>query len=71
MARLAEYLQGRGETVTEFARRIGKSRVSVSRMLHDKQVPGKDTLQQIFKATEGAVTANDFMHPSLASEPAE
>ena len=45
----------------EFARRIGKTPSMVSEYCADTAWPGKETMEAIFRETNGAVTPNDFV----------
>ena len=58
--RLADYLRREGLTASAFARRIGRSEATVSRILRGINRPDWSTLEAIRKATDGAVTPNDF-----------
>ena len=58
--RLADYLRDRKIRNADFAKRIGRSDASVSRLARGLQRPDWDTLEAIRRETEGAVTANDF-----------
>ena len=64
--KLADYLRENGLTPSEFAARIGRSESTITRLIpasSKKQVrkPGWGLLADISKATDGAVTANDFL----------
>lgn len=57
---LDEYLRQQGETGFDFARRIDVHASTVSRMRRGVTHPERRTIEAIFKATGGRVTANDF-----------
>ena len=61
---LADYMARRNLRDGEFARLIGRSRVTVNRIRRGLVRPGWDTIREIRAATDGEVTAEDF-------EPAE
>jgi len=58
--KLLDYLQSRGETVTEFARRAAIEVSTVHRAAHGKTVPTPLVAKKIAEATDNAVTPNDF-----------
>lgn len=64
---LSDYLRDRGETTTHFAGRVNTSRVSISRIIHRRQMPSAELMKRIHAATDGAVTANDFVHAEAAA----
>ena len=58
---LHEYLGGADSAkVKAFAERIGVTPTSVRRYLRGERLPGRNLIRAIAKATQGAVTANDF-----------
>lgn len=58
---LAQYLKEHAISDADFAVKIGVNRSTVSRLRRDTgQLPSRDTIAAIAKATDGAVTANDF-----------
>ena len=65
---LERYLTKGGITVEEFAARIGVTANSVYRYKAGKRVPRREVLQKIATATDGKITANDFL---LDLQPAE
>lgn len=59
--RLSEYLERAGISYTEFARRLGVSRHTVSRYASGERVPRPEIQQAIFRLTGGLVTPSDFV----------
>jgi 3,4-dihydroxy 2-butanone 4-phosphate synthase/GTP cyclohydrolase II len=57
---LKEWLNTNGVTATDFARRIGKTPATVSRLLRGKQWLDRETAVAIKRETKGQVTADDF-----------
>jgi transcriptional regulator with XRE-family HTH domain len=58
--KLSDYLELSQISDAEFARRIGVERQAVGRYKLGERSPKKEILQEIYKATAGAVTPNDF-----------
>lgn len=58
---LQAYLKLAGKTEAAFAREIGVYQSSVWRWVRGERTPNPQTLRRISVATEGAVTANDFI----------
>ena len=58
--KLATYLENNELTDAAFARQIGVERQAVGRYKTGERFPEKLILLEIYKATNGAVTANDF-----------
>jgi transcriptional regulator with XRE-family HTH domain len=56
---LADYLKNAGLTQAEFAARIGCIQSDVARYLAGRK-PREEVMHAIFKATKGAVRADDF-----------
>ncbi|KPL54804.1 3,4-dihydroxy-2-butanone-4-phosphate synthase [Prosthecomicrobium hirschii] len=60
--RLDDFLAGRGESRSAFARRAGLSPAAVTALCNDPEVwIGRETAARIAEATGGAVTPNDFL----------
>lgn len=59
--KLGAWLDLHGGGQQWFAKRAGLSQSYVSRLVNDECKPRMETCARIFEATEGAVTANDFM----------
>jgi len=57
---LSDYMAREKLRDGEFARRIGRSRVTVNRIRRGLIRPSWDTIKQIRAATDGEVTADDF-----------
>lgn len=66
--RLATYLTQNGISDADFAKRIGVERQSVYRYKTGERYPDRVTLVAIHRATDGAVTANDFAYPGLVEK---
>ena len=56
------YLKKHGLTHTAFATRIGSTVQSVHRYVHGQRYPRPEIMRRIVEATDGAVTANDFLN---------
>ena len=62
--RLADWLSKKRLSVAEFARRAAIEASTAHRAVTGKVMPSPGTLRAIRKATDGAVTPNDFYdHP--------
>jgi transcriptional regulator with XRE-family HTH domain len=59
--RLAEYLESSKISPAEFSRLIGVSPAAVSRYASGRRFPEPSVLVRIRAATDGAVTADDFL----------
>lgn len=57
---LSAYLTERGESVEQFAQRIGVHPTTIYRLLNGVNFPLAATIKRILSATGGKVTANDF-----------
>lgn len=68
--KLGDWLKAREISEAEFGRRIGKHRATVGRWCTGESHPGKGSLGKVLKATNGEVTANDFMD-DLPGDPAQ
>jgi predicted transcriptional regulator len=58
---LNEYLQCTGTLMIDFARKVGTTTATISRIADGSVVPRKALILRIHKATEGRVTANDLV----------
>lgn len=58
---LASYLKKHGESPADFARRVAKSRATISRLLDGSRQPSPELAYDIDKATRGQVTMYDFL----------
>lgn len=67
---LADYLRSRRETHEAFAARVGVHSVTVSKWATGAMRPSWPKLAAIAAATDGAVTAADFMPPPAQTEAA-
>lgn len=61
--RLTAYLQENKISDAEFARRVGVSHSLVHRWKSGEKRPSMETAARIRDATDGAVSADDFMPP--------
>jgi transcriptional regulator with XRE-family HTH domain len=59
--KLASYLTISGMSDAAFARRIGVNRQTIGRYKYGDRTPKPSLLALIHHATDGAVSANDFM----------
>lgn len=60
---LDEFISTRRGLLRAVARKSGLSESSVSRLASGKQVPSLDAMRRIQAATNGAVTAADWLPP--------
>jgi transcriptional regulator with XRE-family HTH domain len=68
--KLADYMALVGIKDGPFAEKVGRDQSTISRIRRGEVLPDWDTVARIAKATDGAVTANDFMPaPRAAPEP--
>lgn len=68
---LAKYLDDNEISDAAFARSIGVERQAVGRYRAGDRFPEKQILQEIFRVTNGQVSANDFAGlPPVENEPA-
>jgi DNA-binding transcriptional regulator YdaS (Cro superfamily) len=64
--KLSKYLSQAAVSEAEFAKSIGVASASVNRYCQGERVPEPTIMRKIYKATHGAVTANDFFNlPAL------
>lgn len=59
--KLADYLTHKKLGRSEFARLIGVSPTIVTQWCAGEAWPSADTAERIYRATDGAVTPNDFL----------
>lgn len=60
--KLASYLTDRKISDSDFADRIGVSRQAIHRYKTGDRIPEQHVISKIYRATSGAVTANDFFN---------
>lgn len=60
MSTLGTYLRDHAITFDDFARRIGRSRSTVSRIVAGKVPVDRPTADAIYRATGGVITPNDL-----------
>lgn len=58
---IALYLQTSNVKVGELARAAKTTRQTIYRLMHGKQAPSMGLASRLSEATNGAITANDFM----------
>lgn len=58
--KLNDYLGWKSLTHSDFADMVGSSRQAVALWATDQRIPTRDFMEAIQKATDKAVTANDF-----------
>lgn len=66
--KLEAFLSETGITNAAFGRQIGRDASSVSRLRRGETRPDWETAAKIAQATNGAVTANDFMPDLLGAD---
>ncbi len=59
--KLADWLSAKNMTRTAFAMRIGVSPSLITLLCNGTSWPGRRVAEAIFRETEGAVTAHDFL----------
>lgn len=64
--KLGDYLEKTGTRRSFFARMIGVSPASVTEYCDGAYPPRFPVIERIVRATQGAVTANDFLSPDVA-----
>lgn len=62
--KLATYLETQNLSDVEFASLIGRDRTTVMRLRRGDTKPDWKTLEEISRASNGAVTPNDFLEDS-------
>lgn len=63
---LSDWLKQQKITRRDFAQRIGVTPIMVTYYCAGKTWPDRPVMQKIEAATDGAVTANDFVHMAAA-----
>lgn len=63
---LKDYLATKGETVEQFAVRVGESPHTIGKLYRGDRFPRVDLAQRIIAATEGNVTADDLLEAAAA-----
>lgn len=58
---LKDYLASRGETVEQFAARVGESPHTIGKLYRGDRFPRVTLAKRIIAATEGNVTADDLL----------
>lgn len=65
---IARYLQTSNVKVGELARAAKTTRQTIHRLIHGKQAPSMGLAARLAEATNGAITANDFMAQASEKE---
>lgn len=60
--KLEQYLKDHDIKPSDFAARLGRPASTITRLIKNERSPSLALMQEIAIATNGAVTANDFMH---------
>ena len=68
--KLIKYLEQETLSVSAFAKLIGRAHTTVGRIINGDTRPDWSTMEAIKKATNGAVTPNDFADAGKSSEAA-
>lgn len=76
--KLDAYIRQTGTTEQAIARLVGRSQGTINKLRNGKINPSLDLLNAVFRATNGAVTPNDFLPEAdaltaddLAEQPSE
>lgn len=67
--KLADWMTLAGIKDSAFAEKVGRDQSTISRIRRGEVLPDWSTVVRIAEATEGAVTANDFMPAASVPEP--
>ena len=67
--KLSDYLARVDKTRAQFAAEIGVDPITVGRYVTGTRRPRWDTMARIAKATQGQVTADDFLDPAPPRRP--
>jgi transcriptional regulator with XRE-family HTH domain len=68
---LKEYLAETGETIDQFASRVGESPHTIGKLYRGERFPRVDLAQRIRAATKGQVTADDLLAAAEAHRAAK
>ena len=68
MSKLKQYRTAKGLSQEDFAKSVGVQKAAISRIEQGKRVPSMGLVARIVEASDGELSANDFMPP--APEPA-
>lgn len=66
MSALDAYLKDNGISNAAFAKKVGASEATISRLRSGKQTPSFPLVARIAAETDGSVTPNDFLPPNPA-----
>ena len=72
--KLEDWLKANHVTQADFAAAVGVDQATISRLIpaegkRQRRRPSFDLVEKIMRATDGAVTANDFMTDALGEPP--
>ena len=59
MTALAKHLEATGQAQSAFAKRVGVTQATISRIVHGR-IPGPRLVKRIIAATDGSVTLDDL-----------
>lgn len=62
--RLSEYLEAKKLKPSRFAEMVGVPASTITRLVRGERSPGIELIEKIVKATDGAITPNDFIAPA-------
>lgn len=63
--RLTDYLSTHGISIGEFATEVGVNQTTIYRFINGSRRPSWDAMAAIYKATKGAVSAEDWLHDAF------
>ena len=66
--RLDQWIKSSSSDEAEFALMIGTSEIAVRRYCRGERIPARDKMENIWRATGGAVTPNDFYDFTFAGD---
>lgn len=67
MTKLHLYLEARNESLSAFARRIGRSASTLTRALYGQRAPSFSLALDVERGTEAAVSADDFLSACMTA----
>lgn len=71
MDALSRYLEGRGERISSFAVRIGRSPSTLTRALSGDRNPSVGLARDVERGSGGAVSAEEFIRICMAAAPSD
>lgn len=66
--KLTDYISSKKMTASQFAGEVGVPASTITRLLRGERRPGINLISRIVQATEGRVTAEDFLPPAPAAQ---